>query len=74
MVFVDDFYLYWHFHVHVSINVHILNTIGKDFEKVARWNTVFNYNQYNGGSERHETFWKGREFEVLLLTPCKKIR
>ena len=46
--------------------------IGRDFEKVARWNTIFHYNPYTGGRDTHETFWNGREFEVLLLMQCKK--
>ena len=25
-----------------------------------------------GGNEQHETFWKGREFDVLLVPACKK--
>mmetsp|Transcript_11284 Transcript_11284/g.27738 ORF Transcript_11284/g.27738 Transcript_11284/m.27738 type:complete len:582 (-) Transcript_11284:291-2036(-) len=45
---------------------------GRDFEKCARWNTVFHYSQYNGGYETHETFWKGRKFQVLMVPRGKK--
>ena len=44
---------------------------GRDFEKCVRWNTTFHYNSYNGGSETHDTFWKGRRFEVLMVPATK---
>ena len=46
--------------------------IGRDFEQVARQDTIFHYSPYNGGRETHENFWKGREFEVMLLASSKK--
>ena len=45
--------------------------IGRDFEKVARHDTIFNYSPFNGGRETHEKFWKDREFEVMLLPSNK---
>ena len=35
--------------------------------KCARFNTIFHYNSMTGGDETHKRFWKGRQFEVLLL-------
>ena len=26
----------------------------------------------SGGNETHDTFWKGRELEILLVPACKK--
>ena len=54
-------------HVHEVLKI----DCGRDFEKCARWNTIFNYNQFNGGFETHENFWNGRKFDVLLV-PAKK--
>lgn len=46
--------------------------LGRDFEKVARHDTIFNYSPFNGGRETHEKFWKEREFEVMLLPLANK--
>jgi hypothetical protein len=49
------------------ITAHLNIQAGRDFEICARKHTIFHYHPMNPSYERHEEFWHGRRFQILLV-------